>query len=205
MKFSYLRRGVMLALALGAVSCTEPSAAPTAPTSTPVFGPKVTGLFQGTLQVADVQGGTGPLANAGLLSCVHNAYLSAVPQTNDVNLIVSSTDGVNVTARMTSASTGLSCDYTGVVSNSGLSLAGPAGSCTDASVLPIAAACPGGTTAELAKMQLVGSSITGTFDGWPVNVTALRGRAALTYALDDGSSFVVSFNTAQNPFVLNKR
>lgn len=224
MRVSFARRGLLLALAVGTAACTTSTTTPASPTVTTLVTPQVAGVFQGTMTMTSVTGGAGPLPNAGTLACVHNAFQSALPQTNDISLVLTQ-DGSNVVGRLTSASTGLACSYQGVI-GSGNSLvldADPpsADRCTDAAAgkqLNFLCTLADGTT-QTFKMDLIGSSVTGTFDGWPINVTALRARAALTYNINFGSgipqsNFVVNFGGPLDPslpagqivpFVLNKR
>jgi hypothetical protein len=93
-------------------------------------------------------------------------------ETNSHSLTIKQ-DGTSLTARLTSAGTGLSCTYSGRVGlNGGVVL--DASAC-DASTLVFR--CPDG---EVVDLVLVGSSITASIDA-PVSVTSLFGTAAHTY------------------------
>jgi len=217
MKILGVLRTALLAAVLPVVGCTnfeQPSTVPVVTTLAPLLNPapEVGGMFQGTMALSSVSGGTGPLPNAGSPSCVQEAYKAAIPPTNDVTLVLtqSTTTANLVTGRLTSASTGLSCAYTGSIgSTNGLVLDAGAGSlsdCTGRLNLQVSCLQADGTTKLVSyELEPKGASLTGTFDGWPTKVTALRGRAAVTYNVSTGEALVINFGTAAAPFVLTKQ
>ena len=168
----------VFAVAIWAVGCgpnltAVPPGPTTGPTTlAPLLLPKLDGVWGGDMTLTGVAGGTGPARNAGTIACVGAALNAVAGQSSNYSLSIKQT-GSDLTARLTSAGTGLACTYSGRVgSNGGLVL--DASAC-DASTLVFR--CSGGEVLDLA---LVGSSITGTIDA-PVSVTSITGTAAHTY------------------------
>jgi hypothetical protein len=135
--------------------------------------PKLDGVWAGDLTLLDIVGGTGPARNAGAQACGGAAITAVLNESTSHSLSIKQ-DGLDLTARLTSAGTGLGCTYKGRVGSNSSALVLDAASC-DASALTFR--CPNGEVVELA---LVGSSITATLDA-PVSVTSLSGVAAHTY------------------------
>jgi hypothetical protein len=126
-----------------------------------------------------VGAGTGPSRTAGAIECVAAAFGAVVGESIDHSLAITQT-GTNVSARLTSAGTGLACTYSGRIgSNNSLSL--DASSC-DAEELFLRCQPDLAGNVLIRRMDLVGSSITATLDS-PVNVTSITGTAAHTYNL----------------------
>ena len=132
--------------------------APTAPTGPSLFAPQFSGNWTGTAvmtQVSPVVGG----------ECVQDALQGQVGTaagTDNVTIRVTQ-DAQNLTARLSSASTGLSCSYKGTVALNALAL--DAASC-DAPKLLLR--CENGSVREL---QLLGSTLQGTMTGGQIDGT----------------------------------
>lgn len=187
MRASYLRRGVLLALTVGAAACTEPSATPTTPTTTTLVAPQVTGMFQGPMTLSFVSGGGGPIPDLGIKECIGNALTDRIGSVNNASLALTQ-DGTAVTGRLVSRSTGLSCSYSGSLGKTNsFVLDGPlpTESCTAASDFTLACPLPDGTYIAVG-ITPSGSSITGSFDGWPLSVSGLHGTAATSYGIYTG-------------------
>lgn len=166
----------LLAAILTTAACgenlTATPPAPTGPTTlAPLLLPRVDGVWGGNLTLADITGGTGPARTAGILACGGATFQQVLGESNLHSLSIKQT-GTDVTARLTSAGTGLACSYTGRVASNTLVL--DAATC-DAPALVFR--CPNG---EVVELDLVGSSITAALDA-PVRVANLSGIAAHTY------------------------
>lgn len=192
---SFARCSAVVVFALAVSACTEPSV-PTAPTITtfqpilqPILNPPVTveGLYQGTLLFTGATGGTGALREAGELECAGNAFNRAFANgntSNDASMAITQdkTTNTNVTVKLISEETGLSCKYTGVIgaANGLISDAGPQ-DCTGISLLIRCQPDPVTGFIPVRELRLVGSSLSATFDGWPASVTGVTGRTAQTF------------------------
>jgi len=215
MRLSSVRRGMLLALAIGAAACTTPpTTAPTAPvtTLTPITNPtpKVNGVFQGPMLLSFVGGGSGALDDVGLLECVgtemkkrvntdiNNASLSLTQPNTDDPTIVNGT--------LNSDSTGLSCSYTGTIGSANSITMNGAGCQSGLQILCPRLNADGTTTLVNVQFSMTSTTMSGAFDGWPVNVSAMRGSVAQTYKIDNGGgSFVVRYGSTDNPIVLTKK
>jgi len=154
-----------------------------------------------------VGGGTGVLDDVGLMECVGTQFKNRVNTgINNASLALTQ-DPVNpssVSAQLNSDSTGLSCTYNGNIgSANGLTMNG---SCQSS----LRMSCPrlnadGTTTVVNVTFSMTGTTMSGTFDGWPVNVSAMRGTVAQTYTTSDGGDFVVRYGTTDNPIVLTRK
>jgi hypothetical protein len=159
-----------------------PSTGPS--TISPLLAPRISGLWGGTLTLTGIAGGTGPARSAGALQCAGREFSNVIGESTDHTLSISQ-DPASVTAitgRLASGGTGLACSYSGHIGvNKGLSLA--ADTCA-APVLFLRCSeiINDQLFEEVVQMELVGSSITGTYEG-DVNITAIRGTAAHTYNL----------------------
>ena len=179
----------VFAMAIAAVGCgpnltAVPPGPTTGPTTlAPLLLPQLDGVWGGDMTLTGIAGGTGPARNAGALACVGAAFSNVVGETNSNSLSIKQT-GTDLTARLTSAGTGLACTYEGRVGANG-SIVLDAASCDAASLL---LRCP---TGEVLTLQIVGSSITATTDA-PVNVTSLTGTAAHTYNVSGQSGLVAN-------------
>lgn len=146
--------------------------------------PRLSGVWGGDLTLTAVAGGTGPARNAGGLGCVGAAFDEVIGATSAHTLSITQS-GTDVTAKLVSAGTGLACTYKGTV-GSGNTLVLHAEVCTQQ---PLTIRCqphPETGVEEVHEMDLVGSSLTATFDA-PVNVTQITGTAAHTYNVDDAA------------------
>jgi hypothetical protein len=146
-----------------------PTTGPT--TLAPLLLPKLDGVWGGQMTFLGVAGGTGPAVNAGAQACAGAAFNAVFAESNDYSLSIKQT-GSDLSARLTSAGTGLACTYSGRVGSNTVML--DAASC-DAATLVFR--CPSGDDVDL---ELVGSSITAAIDA-PVSVTSISGVAAHTY------------------------
>ena len=211
MRLSSVRRGVLLALAIGAAACTTTPTTPTTPvtTLTPITNPapKVGGVFSGPMVLSFVGGGTGVLDDVGLMECVGTQFKARVNTgINNASLALTqdATTPSIVTAQLNSDSTGLSCTYNGNIgSANGLTMSG---NCQSS----LRMSCPrvnadGTITIVNVQFSMTGTTMSGVFDGWPVNVSAMRGTVAQTYSTSDGGDFVVRYGSTDNPVVLTKQ
>lgn len=173
----------VFAVAIASVGCGPnltavppgPSTGPT--TLEPLLLPRLDGVWGGNMTLTGISEGTGPARDAGSRACVGAAFDLVVGESINHSLSIKQ-DGTSLTARLTSAGTGLACTYEGRVgSNGGLVL--DAASC-DATSLVFR--CPDGQVLDL---ELVGSSITAMIDA-PVRVTSITGTAAHTYNVTGG-------------------
>jgi hypothetical protein len=219
MMLPFARCCAIAALALGVVACVEPTA-PTAPTITsfqpilePILNPKpsVGGLYQGTMLYVGVTGGTGPLQSAGGKECTaasyDDAFFNRNNQSNDASMTITQdkTDISKVAIRLASEETGLACTFNGSIgsSNGLISDAKPA-DCSGASLL--IRCIPDPVTGEvlIRRLDLVSTSLSATFDGWPNAVTGLSGRTGQTFNIFDADKggpvggLVFNFNVIMN-------
>ena len=146
----------------------------------PLLAPRLEGVWGGQLALTGIAGGTGPARSAGYLACIGDAFTAVVGEANEHNLSISQAEDGTVTAKLSSATTGLSCDYAGRIGNNTLVLSST--SCDQHEDLDFRCA-PGGPVGQL---QIVGSTITAVFDA-PVSVTRLTGTAAHTYNVGEGA------------------
>ena len=173
----------VFAMAIAAAGCgpnltAVPPGPATGPTTLePLLLPRLDGVWGGNMMLTGIAEGTGPARDAGSRACAGAAFDLVVGELNFHSLSIKQ-DGTSLTARLTSAGTGLACTYEGRVgSNGGLVL--DASTC-DATSLVFR--CPDGQEVDLA---IVGSSITATIDA-PVRVTSITGTAAHTYNVTGG-------------------
>ena len=126
----------------------------------------------------EIAGGTGAARNAGALECVGAAFDDVIGETNYNSLAItqSSTD---LTAKLVSERTGLACTYKGTI-GSGTNLVMHAEVCTPKTLTIRCHPHPETGVEEVRVLDLVGSSLTASFDD-PINVTQIRGTAAHTY------------------------
>ena len=187
MKSRYVTTVVALAVAAGAAGCGSGSNADTpSPTVPSPFYAPVEGRWSGDARVQRVDGtmtGFGECVQADVNYLVNNQLLS------DEQVVLNiDQDRADLTATLTSSSTGLSCDYTGQTSVDSLSMR--AASCS-APKLVIRCSNDAVRTGEL-----VGSSLDGAFD--PASRT-ISGTAANSYNLFDSegkpvAGIVVRYN-----------
>ena len=114
----------------------------------------VNGMWRGSTTLVAVTGG----------ECVGPTLSPSVGGTGTSTLAVEQ-DGSDVTAKLTSAETGLGCQYTGRVTLNSLAL--DAASCS-AEPVNIVVQCTNGSTRQL---ELIGSTITATVAGGVVSGT----------------------------------
>jgi hypothetical protein len=177
--------GMAMMFAACGENLTSTATAPTGPTTlSPLLLPQLGGLWGGPVTLTGIAGGTGPARDAGAIECVGAAFNAVVGETHDNSLSIEQTS-TSLTARLTSAGTGLACTYTGRVGSNGV-LVLDASSC-EAPELIIRCHPDANGVIRVRRMQLVGSSITATIDA-PVNVTTVSGTAAHTYNIisEDG-------------------
>jgi hypothetical protein len=192
--------GTAVLAAVTGVGCgPNLTAMPTPPsgpsTISTVLAPRIGGLWGGPVTLTGIAGGTGPARTAGALQCAGRELSNVIGESNDHILAISHQDPAStaITARLTSAGTGLACSYSGHIGANNTFVL-DASSC-DAP--PLKLRCSEIIDDELVEqvvtLNLVGSSITGTYDGI-VDVTALHGTAAHTYNVDagDGGSGLVA-------------
>jgi hypothetical protein len=115
----------------------------------------VSGMWQGPTTLVSATGG----------ECV-GALMSAAVGGVDTRTLAMVQEGTEVTARVTSADTGLGCQYTGRVALNSLAL--DAASCSSGEPVNIVVQCANGNTRQL---QLIGSTITATVAGGVVTGT----------------------------------
>jgi hypothetical protein len=147
--------------------------------------PRLDGVWGGSVTFTGVGGGTGPATGAGGLACVGEAYIATLGEVATSTLAIKQT-GTTLTGKLSSASTGLSCEYTGQVGSNGTIVLN-ADSCTSATALLIR--CP--TTGEVLTLEYKGSTITAVADA-PVAVTAITGTVAHTYNVEGQSGLVTN-------------
>jgi hypothetical protein len=147
--------------------------------------PRLDGVWGGSVTFTGAAGGTGPATAAGALACVGAAYLNTVGEVTTNTLAIKQT-GTSLSAKLSSASTGLSCEYTGQVGANG-TLVLNADSCSTSTALEIR--CP--VTGEVLSLEYKGSTITAVIDA-PVAVTAITGTVAHTYNVQGQSGLVTN-------------
>jgi hypothetical protein len=167
---------------------------PTGPTTlAPLFIPRLNGLWGGAVTLTGIAGGAGPARAAGALECVGAAFIAVMGESNDSTLSITQTStdprAQVITARLTSAGTGLACTYTGRVGSNGY-IDLQSATCEQQ---PLVFRCPPDANGveSVRRLTLVGSSITATFAG-PVDVTALSGTAAHSYNIDGVGGLVAN-------------
>jgi hypothetical protein len=192
-----LHLGLFTLLITGVGGCgdkiTTTPVAPTGPTTlSPLLLPRVDGLWGGPVVLTGIAGGTGAARNAGAIACVGEAFNAVIGETNDNTLSIIQ-NGANVTAVLASAGTGLTCAYTGRISNNGTNIEDPTPNTLSLTASTCAAPgltfrCPNG---EVHTLQIVGSTITAVTNA-PVNVSAIIGTAAHTYNVPGQGALVAN-------------
>jgi|SoiMethySBSTD1v2_1073268.scaffolds.fasta_scaffold748103_2 hypothetical protein len=182
----------LLASAVATASCGESVNAvpvtPVGPSSlSDLLLPRLNGLWGGDLTLIDVAGGTGAARNAGALACVGAAFAGVVGEVNYNSLAITQS-GTDLTAKLVSESTGLACTYKGTI-GSGTNLVMQAEACTPKTLTILCHPDPVTGVQEVRELDLVGSSLTASFDD-PINVTQIRGTAAHTYNIKDEGALV---------------
>ena len=182
----------LLASAVATASCGESVNAvpvtPVGPSSlSDLLLPRLNGLWGGDLTLIDVAGGTGAARNAGALACVGAAFGGVVGEVNYNSLAITQS-GTDLTAKLVSESTGLACTYKGTI-GSGTNLVMQAEACTPKTLTILCHPDPVTGVQEVRELDLVGSSLTASFDD-PINVTQIRGTAAHTYNIKDEGALV---------------
>ena len=167
----------LFASVMATASCGEdPFRTPVAPVGpsslSDVLQPRLSGNWGGELQLDSVAGGTGAARTAGLADCPGVSFDKVVGERNIHTLSITQS-GSDLTAKLVSARTGLACEYTGRI-GSGNSFVLHAEKCTEED---LAFMC---TDRQSRTLQLVGSSLTATFDD-RINPTSISGTAAQTY------------------------
>ena len=182
----------LLASAVATASCGESVNAvpvtPVGPSSlSDLLLPRLNGLWGGDLTLIEVAGGTGAARNAGALACVGAAFAGVVGEVNYNSLAITQS-GTDLTAKLVSESTGLACTYKGTI-GSGTNLVMQAEACTPKTLTILCHPDPVTGVQEVRELDLVGSSLTASFDD-PINVTQIRGTAAHTYNIKDEGALV---------------
>jgi len=182
----------LLASAVATASCGESVNAvpvtPVGPSSlSDLLLPRLNGLWGGDLTLIDVAGGTGAARNAGALACVGAAFAGVVGEVNYNSLAITQS-GTDLTAKLVSESTGLACTYKGTI-GSGTNLVMQAEACTPKTLTILCHPDPVTGVQEVRELDLVGSSLTASFND-PINVTQITGTAAHTYNIEDVGSLV---------------
>ena len=182
----------LLASAVATASCGESVNAvpvtPVGPSSlSDLLLPRLNGLWGGDLTLIDVAGGTGAARNAGALACVGAAFAGVVGEVNYNSLAITQS-GTDLTAKLVSESTGLACTYKGTI-GSGTNLVMQAEACTPKTLTILCHPDPVTGVQEVRELDLVGSSLTASFND-PINVTQIRGTAAHTYNIKDEGALV---------------
>lgn len=171
----------VLALAATAMGCGPnltavppgPSTGPT--TLAPLLLPQLDGVWGGEMILTEIAGGTGPARTAGSQACGGDAFINVLGEANFNSLSIDQ-DGTALTARLSSAGTGLACTYTGRVGSNGI-ITLDSNSCSSS----LSLLCANGTVENL---TFVSSTITANIDA-PVRVTSIdNGRVAFTYNLE---------------------
>jgi hypothetical protein len=177
----------LLASAVATASCGESVNAvpvtPVGPSSlSDLLLPRLNGLWGGDLTLIDIAGGTGAARQAGALECVGADFGKVIGEVNYNSLAITQS-GTDLTAKLVSEGTGLACTYKGTI-GSGTNLAMHAEECT---LKPLTILCrpdPVTGVQPTRVLDLVGSSLTASFDD-PINVTRITGTAAHTYNIED--------------------
>ena len=155
MKLSAAAKAVVFTGALAALGCQE--ARPALPTAASLFIPNLQGVWSGPMTLLGSSGG----------ECT-GAVISTFLPASDRGTISITQEGADASATITMESTGLACRYTGTSTLT--SLAMNAVSCDRTGLI---VACQNGEKREL---RLVGSSVTGSWNGDQV-----AGRMSSTY------------------------
>jgi hypothetical protein len=133
-------------------------------------------------------------------------------ESNDHTLEIQQADMTKpaITARLRSAGTGLACSYTGNLgANNTLSLDASQGAAATCFVPRLNFRCSETVVdedgeevvvEEVVLLELVGSTITATYDVAGINVTAIRGTAAHTYNVYTGSNDPLGAMVANHSF-----
>jgi hypothetical protein len=214
MTYSRFTRAALLAsLLVASTGCgpdlNSPPAAPTGPSTLSGFlTPQVGGLWRGPLMLEVIGGGTGVLRSAGMIECAGATFEQATDKSNESTLFITQ-DGPQLSGRLTSADTGLSCQYAGEVTNqNSVTLASTPFSTTSATCVAPALAmvcrpdASGATPTRVLRIQ--GSSITGTLSG-PGSDATITGVASHTYNVHDGDDHIIGGLVATQRFTVTRR
>jgi hypothetical protein len=155
MKLSAAAKAVVFTGALAALGCQE--ARPTSPTDASLFIPNLQGVWNGPMTRVGSSGG-------GCTGEVIDTFLPA----SDFGTIAITQNDADTSATMTTESTGLACRYDGTSTLTSITM--NAESCDRTGLI---VSCRNGETREL---RLVGSSVTGAWNG-----NQLTGQASATY------------------------
>jgi hypothetical protein len=186
----------LFASVMATTSCGEdPNKIPVAPTGpsslSELLVPRLSGNWGGEFRLDSVAGGTGAARTAGLAECTGVSFDRVVGEKTNNTLSITQS-GSDLTAKLVSAGTGLACEYTGRI-GSGSSFVLHAEKCTEEDLTFM---CTDGHTRVL---QLVGSSLTATFDD-PINPKSISGTAAHTYNVLDAAKLPVNALVANHSF-----
>ena len=152
-------RAVLLGtLVVSSTACENIGSAPTAPTGPSLFAPQFSGNWAGTAVLTNVS----PVVGGECVQQDLQGQVGTAAGTENVTMTVTQ-DAQNLTARLSSASTGLSCSYKGTAARNALAL--DAASC-DAPMLLLR--CADGTVREL---KMLGSTLQGTVTGGQIDGT----------------------------------
>jgi hypothetical protein len=132
--------------------------APTAPIGPSLFAAQFSGNWAGTAVLTKVN----PVVGGECVQDALQGQVGTAAGTDNVTMTVTQ-DAQNLTARLSSASTGLSCSYKGTAALNALAL--DAASCDTPKLL---LRCEDGNVREL---QLLGSTLQGTMTGGHINGT----------------------------------
>ena len=175
------------------VNSLPPTVGPTtiSPLLVPFRTPQIAGLWGGPVTLTGIAGGAGAARSAGALQCAGREFSAVIGESNDHTLEILQADITRpaITARLRSAGTGLACSYTGNLgTNNSLSLDATAGETCVAprlllrcSEIVIDEDGEEEVIEQVVQMELIGSTISATYDTAGVNITAIRGTAAHTY------------------------
>ena len=168
MQFRFVLMAALIAAAAGA-ACGE-TPAPSAPVTSP-FVTQFSGLWSGSLQLTEVQGG----------ECVGADFIQRAAQTGDVDqgTITITQENSDVTAVIRSSTTGLTCSYNG--NGSALTYSLSAVECNGVQVLH---QCSNGQSRVL---EFVGSTMTGT-----VTAGTTSGTVTSTYNVFSDSTLEIA-------------
>ena len=194
------------------VNSLPPTVGPTtiAPLLVPFVTPRISGLYGGPVTLTGIAGGAAVARTAGALQCAGREFSAVIGEANDNTLEIVQADITRpaITARLRSAGTGLACGYTGNLGSSNtISLdATPGPTCVAPRLIlrcsEIVIDEDGETEVveEVVQLELVGSSISATYDLAGVNVTAIRGTAAHTYNVYSADNHPVGGLIANHSF-----
>lgn len=163
-------RAVLVVIAISSAACGQDAGAPATPSATlpSPFVAQVEGQWAGQATLRQPVGGT----FTDLGECIQadlNARLANTQISDRMDLSMTQT-GSDVTGRMTGASTGLACTYTGRATLTNVTL--NAASC-DAPVLVVRCSLD-----RVREMRLIGSTVSATVDARGGTIT---GTVANTY------------------------